>query len=340
MKEKITSSEEDKSSIGSNPLGNKSTNLWKTFYNWICDVNDGAIDANKAAFILYATHGGRPGIVDSFHAASTNAEVANAIATAKTTLEDITPAHEIWEYFDFCANKHVVQFAKIIEKFELQIGSKTVTGELQDALVRKHLPTNYLSTLTDALTGWLHKELLLCMSEKKPAKISWESFDKQFKVLFDQARCHDLIDFTRFSPIDESEIEYQRQIWPMYLQQLQAIESDGSEILQAVSDYLRAKTNRFKWIESETLDTDLIEDFQSRLVSFWQNRSKRIQITESGAKETDRGKLLLLDCATRQESIRNVAPPASTIAGTYHALADELALGWHPSWEALFKSHS
>jgi len=32
-------------------------------------------------------------------------------------------------------------------------------------------------------------------------------------------------------------------------------------------------------------------------------------------------------------------PPVSTIAGTYHKLADELLLGWHPQWEIHFKKH-
>ncbi len=333
----VTISEEDKSSLDSNPLGNKSKNLWKTFFNWIEDVNNAVVDTNNADFVLFATHGGRPGLVNDFHNASNGDEALRAIATAKSKLKDITKEHEIWKYFDFCTNKNSAVFAKVIENFELQVGSKTGGKEIEEALVRKHLPEGILPALTDALTGWLHKELLACISEQKPALITWETFDKQFKVLFDQARCHELTDFTKHSPIDEVEIENQKQIWPPYLEQLHAIEIDGDGILQAVTDYLRAKVNRLQWIESETLDIELMDDFQRRLVTYWQNRRQSIQITERTAKDTDRGKLLLLDCAARQETIRNINPPDSTISGTYHALADELTLGWHPDWEALFK---
>jgi len=46
--------------------------------------------------------------------------------------------------------------------------------------------------------------------------------------------------------------------------------------------------------------------------------------------------LLLARCKSRSETIRDMTPPASTIPGTYHALADKPVLGWHPDWEDLF----
>ena len=53
-------------------------------------------------------------------------------------------------------------------------------------------------------------------------------------------------------------------------------------------------------------------------------------------QETEKGQLLLYECKSRQEVIRDISPPPSTIPGTYHALADELTIGWHPNWEKIF----
>jgi hypothetical protein len=100
---------------------------------------------------------------------------------------------------------------------------------------------------------------------------------------------------------------------------------------------LRAKVNRDKWIENEIIDEDIASDFQAKLLLFWGNQKKRIELTERNLSTNEQGHLLLLDCKSRQETIRDMHPPSSTIAGTYHALADEPVLGWHPDWKHLFK---
>ena len=97
------------------------------------------------------------------------------------------------------------------------------------------------------------------------------------------------------------------------------------------------KLGRLVRIEDEIIDETVAYDFQRRLISFWSNHKKRIELTEKDLNEKELGQLLLLDCKTRQEKIRDMDPPHSTIAGTYHALADEPVLGWHPNWENLFQ---
>src|SRR3989344_6945110 len=44
--------EEAKSSISGNPLTNRSSDLWKTFSNWIQAINDHVLDVNKTKFII------------------------------------------------------------------------------------------------------------------------------------------------------------------------------------------------------------------------------------------------------------------------------------------------
>ncbi|MNW54592.1 hypothetical protein D3C74_322000 [compost metagenome] len=61
-----------------------------------------------------------------------------------------------------------------------------------------------------------------------------------------------------------------------------------------------------------------------------------MKITEKRLGELEIGQLLLIDCKSRLETIRDMTPPPSTIPGTYHALADDSTIGWHPNWEMLF----
>ncbi len=329
--------EEDKSSINCNPLTNKSTDLWKTFYNWMAAIDEGEIIIQKTIFILYSNKKGRPGIVNTFDSATTIEEAKNAISEAKLQLKGVGQDHSIWKYYNFVINQNEERLVELVKNFELQIGSGAGYEEVQSELVRKHLPASQIQFLLKYIAGWLQKELTESIAKKQPARIRWEDFDKQVKIPFDRARRLELIDFTLQDPIDENDIQQQMKIWPCYLQQLDAIDCDVDDTLEAVTDFLKAKVNRDKWIEDEIIDESIATDFQARLISFWSNHQKRIKLTERNLSEKDKGQLLLLDCKNRQEKIRDEQPPSSTIAGTYHALADEPVLGWHPDWQNLFQ---
>jgi len=157
-------------------------------------------------------------------------------------------------------------------------------------------------------------------------------------VLFNRCRCKELIDFTIQFPIQDENVQTQVKTRPIYIQQLEVININDEDLLNEVSDYLRADVNIHKWIDDEIIDAEVACDFEDRLRRFWFNQQRRIQITENTLSEIRQGQLWLLDCKSRQESISNMVPPPSTIVGTYHLLADELSVGWHPKWDSIFKN--
>lgn len=330
-------SEEDKSSISSNPLTNKSTDLWKTFFNWITAVNNGQLSIEKTVFLLYTNKSGNIGIVDSFNSAKNKNEAIKAISDACSILKDIDEKHDIWKFYDYVMNKNQDVLAEIIQRFEFHIGDGTGFDEVDSELIRMLIPPNSLEIMNSNLSGWVLKELMNKISVKELPMIRREDFHHQFSVLFHRIRSLELIDFTLQYTINEGDIQNQVKTKPFYLKQLDAIGNSGDDMVEAVSDFLRAKVNRDKWIENELIDEEVASDFQKKLISFWLNTQKKIEITEKNLSEKERGQLLLLDCKSRQEMIRDMSPPVSTIAGTYHALANEPVLGWHPNWKTLFK---
>ena len=325
--------EEDKSSVVGNPITNKSTDLWKTFFNWIKAVNDHEIVVANTKFVLYCNKSGRPGIVDKFNSATNESQIKAAIQYAKTELIDIDEKHDIWESYNYVVNKNENILINIIERFELQLGEGASYDELQKELIKKLIPPSQLEFVLDALLGWLQKEILTKISNKKPAIVSWEEYSHRFSVLFDRSRSRALIDFTlRFSPGLE-EINNQIKVRPTYVKQLDIIGMTEDDVIIAVTDFMKANINRGKWIEAEIIDEDIARDFESKLNRYWDNIRKKINITDSGKSEKDRGQLLYLDCMARAETIGGSPPPDSTISGTYHALADGPVLGWHPDWK-------
>lgn len=331
-------SEEDKSSIVGNPLTDRSTDLWKTFSNWINAVNNGDLSITNTRFILYCNKTGNPGIVDCFHAAQNNAEASAAIKFAKTTLLDITTEHEIWKYYDYSVDKNASILQAIVERFEFQTGNSAGTEALRHELKSQHVADTQIDFFIEKILGWLLKTIMEQIAAKKPAVIRWEEYDREFKVIFERTRCRELVDFTLVYPPDTSNIEQHVKTKPYFIRQLEAIEATEDDILEAVTDYLRSKINLSKWIEDEIIDSEIADDFESRLQKYWKNAKTRIEITHKSLSESERGQLLCADCKSRQEPIRDMSPPISTIEGTYHSLANKPVLGWHPKWSELLCS--
>lgn len=329
--------EEDKSSVVGNPLTNKSTDLWKTFYNWTKAVNDGEIVVGNTIFILYCNKSGKPGIVGQFSSAKNIDAVKTAIEDAKKKLSDIDKGHDIWKFYDYVINENENILFNIIERFELQIGEGASYDELREELRKKHIATSQLEFVLHKLSGWLQEYILAKIVANEKAIVSWEEIDHQFKVLFDRSRRRELIDFALEYPPEAEAIDSQIKTRPTYIKQLDIIGISDDDVVRAVSDYLRADINRGKWIEAEIIDEDIARDFESKLNAYWGNQRRRIEITESGLSEKDRGQLLYSDCMSRSETIRDMSPPDSTISGTYHALAGHSLLGWHPDWKKVLE---
>lgn len=329
-------SEEDKSSIVGNPLTDRSADLWKTFSNWIEAIINKDFDIEKTQFVLYCNQSGRQGIVNKFSSAQNQSDIQSAIEYAKNELSDIKPDHEIWKDYDFVVNKNGTLLLKVIQRFELQIGNGAGYDEVRIEIQKKHVPEGQIEFIMEKLSGWIQKVIIENIVVRKSATISWEEFNHQFSVLFDRSRCRELIDFTMQYSKEDEKVQNQVKTRPRYLQQLEAIDLKDEEILAEISDYLRADVNREKWIADEIIDEEVASDFEVRLKSFWENQRKRIQITQKMLGEIEQGQLLLSYCKSRQEAIRSMNPPSSTIAGTYHALADEPTIGWHPNWETIF----
>jgi hypothetical protein len=49
----------------------------------------------------------------------------------------------------------------------------------------------------------------------------------------------------------------------------------------------------------------------------------------------ERGQLLLADCGMHQQKLQGLEVPAFFTPGSFHALAEEKTVGWHPEYETL-----
>jgi competence transcription factor ComK len=185
----------------------------------------------------------------------------------------------------------------------------------------------------DKIGGWLVRVIIEKLENKKEAIVSWSEYHKEFVQIYESSRRRELRDFTLENPIGQDAIENKIKQYPCFVRQLEEINESEDDINEAVLDYLKATTNRFSWIENEFIDEETAQDFEQKLCDFWKNKKSEIEVTGKNLEQSEKGKLLYYQCKQRAEKIGNQEPPAKTISGTYHALADTPVLGWHSNWE-------
>lgn len=328
-------SEEDKSSQVGNPVTDKSSDLWKTFYNWVQQVEAGQLDTADTIFMLYTNKSGRKGIVDSFHAAKNRTTADKAISTALNKVKNIEPKHEIYNYVEYL-KKHKDKLSAIVQKFEFVVGSATGIKEVERAIRSKHVADSQVEYLKHSLLGWLHEDVMKKLAVKQDALITWEEFDWYARKVFESARKRELIDFALVYPPDEEDHKKEKLERPVYIRQLEAIGCSDEAIQDAVVAFLRSKVNRQNWIEKELIDEADAIELHGKLIDYWDNRRQEVEIVNADLAEQKKGHLVYLSCKSRQQSIRNQEPPIYTISGAYHLMSNELSLGWHPQWKTNF----
>jgi hypothetical protein len=267
--------------------------------------------------------------------AKTLTEIDAVVKFAENQLKNVSNAAVI-EYRNFVLVENLVILKNIIPQFELVADNKAdaVYNEIRGEIKGKYIPENQIEYLLNALTGWLQKLINQKIASREDAIISFEEFDKQFQVLFTRIRTkQELIDYANSKVPAKTELSQKVKERPLYVRQLEIIKSGQDEILEAVTDFFRADSNRLDWIEKGIIDEKAMTDFENHLCSFHANYQKKLMLTESSRPEEDRGRLLLIECQQRQEKIANMNPPDRTVQGSYHVLADEPRLGWHPRWQ-------
>lgn len=327
--------EEDKSSLNSNPVTDKSTNLWKTFYNWIKALNDGTIESTGTKFVLYSNHEGDKGIVDKLSGAQTDEELNECVREVERLFEPLEKSHSVYSYLSYVLGYKEI-FKSIVQSFEFVVGSKTGGEEIKQILSdRVLIPQHHLDYVHDELVGWITNSVINKIACREMATILWEDYRNKFSVLFERVRTRELIDFTKEYAADHEDVLEQFKVYPRYLKQLQIIDIEDREQVSAVSDFLRRKVNADKWIESELIDEASATEFEESLKSYWNSALKRLSITERGLTSEERGQLLYHDCKERQTTIGSQPSLSHFVRGTYHNLANENELGWHESWNDL-----
>lgn len=334
--------EEDKSAITDNPVTDRSVNLWKTLHNWILSAESGDLDPELTRYILYVPHKHFTGpFIKKFHDAKTLKEATEAVKFVKTELWGSAPkyilkdkvASSIATYAEIVFfNERTV--AAIIKNFKFERGADAGFEEIIEAIKNSFVPPEHADVYRRHMLGWVKEKIDLCIAKDLIPQISKDEFMHEGHVVlrkFDRER---ILESVTTKP-SRATADAQVRKAPKYIRQLDYINLSYEDKVDAVCDYYTAESDRYAWIERGMLHESSADEFDTRLKLKWKNVCGEVKATMNHIDPEQKGAAVYFKCRQYETTIEGCAVEDYLIHGTYHLLADEPSIGWHPNWSKL-----
>jgi hypothetical protein len=334
-----TLASQTKSGLGENPITDHAVDFWKTLGNWLDSATLGELDAETTTFEIYVARRRSPGeIARLFATASTDEAAAAALNRARDIMWGAGPSYSrrrsvaaaLRPFTDAFLVPDNAIAQKIVRHFKLSFPTGTDPHEDLRLLARhKWVLPEVVDDIIKHAHGWVKERIDRLIQQHKPAVIDVADFNREITSYLPRLNFHRvLMSFASEPTTREIEAERLRT----YVRQLDLVEASGEDVLEAINAYLRASVMRAKWGEEGAVHEDSFSEFAEALITYWRNKRNHNELAQHGMTPVQLGKLLLADCNLHRENLQGMPVPSFFTPGSYHALADELEVGWHPDY--------
>lgn len=338
----ITHLIQSKSALTDNPVADRAVSLWKTLYNWLGLAKLGLINPDTTTFEIYVSRPVGGDLVERFHKASTDTEAIQALTFARDMLWGPPPdfslqtklASKLQLYANTVLEADKSLIIPIIRNFSLTCGSGSPQTDFETLIASDPVSKNKVSFVVDRMLGWVKKQSDLLLEKGLPAVIMRDDFHREYTACV-RSVDRDLI-LKSFSP-KPTDDQKQERLQDTFVQQLDLIEEDYDEKLDAISNVLLAGWDRAIWSQSGEVYEESFEELNTTLHRTWRNLKKANDIENKAHPAVEKGKLLYYECMKLRTSVQQMIPPDHFVPGCFHLLADVLQIGWHPEYSVLLQ---
>lgn len=316
-------------------LTDGSVDLWKTIGIWLARVADDIEAPFRTRFILVTTAPASSGSAASFlRVRDRNEEAANELLLEAATN---------------CKNKKIKDVCRTFRELPPEIrlsilqsvmildGSPDILDVREDIVreLRHAAPRDQIESLVERLEGWWFGVVIRAMSASTPEAIPVLAIEQRVDELREQFKRDALpVDLKTAVPSENVIAELDKRT---FVQQLRRIAIGSKRIEYAIRDYYRASEQRSRWAREDLLVDGELESFEHELTEAWEPR--HASIVEEAAGSSPEQKVALgqrVFAWVEQEA----SFPLRTVRerflahGSYHILANRLAVGWHPDFKS------
>lgn len=315
-------------------LSDKSEDVWKTLLIWIEGAKHGIFELNKTTYMLITT----AACPDSSamnklreHASGDDIDTAYRLlkeAAQESTSKATETARSTFLNMSITEAKLLLSRIVVIDRHPNLIDvSSEIAAELNMLAPQKsELASEYLEG------WWLSRICLHLMGEAEQGIPVHHLILKAHEIGKNLTEGALPIDEPSHMEIKEySQGDEQR----VFVRQMRAVSITDAMVRAATSDYYRAYAQRSRWSRENLILEDELSRYDEKLEDAWSRKSNADLLMSSPEDDADKvkfGRSIFLWATQESTPLRNVVEKWIT-AGSYHSLADQNKIKWHPDFD-------
>lgn len=324
------------------PFGDRTKDLWNTLSIWITALDEGELKSDHTKFMMVTNRTLPDCIAKQISSAEKSEEIDECIEALKVAATN--PPETISTFTErVLLTSSENNLRAIIKNCELLDEEKGASGiELRQATIAElQIPdgfTENAESIANELLGWVGSQVLALWQRRQPAWISRDNFVTQFHAVLDRRRRQRTRErAANLIPIIDEQLG--REKGRNFVKQIYLVTDEDTRVEESIREFIRCNIEKSRLsADGNITDQDWI-DFEETLRSRWEKifgREKRLGRDDA---EEDVGFRILTETTDEhRERLAGVETEQVYLtAGTYHRMADRLAVGWHPRFEELMK---
>ncbi|WP_026423305.1 ABC-three component system protein [Actinokineospora inagensis] len=320
-------------------MTDKATDLWKSLRIWATDWIEPADDQDRPTFFLLTTaeaaEGGAAYHLRPPGPGSPRDEV-RALELLDQARHDSRnkaneAAYKAWDALSadqrrsLIARVHVLDAAPDIDETTMRLLR----------LLGLAVGPQHAKVFLERLDGWFFRRVVTQLRNRASGPVTGLEFDQVFSDRRDGFGPDNLPIDDDVAEMDGADVDHGDQV---FVRQLHLAGIGDNRVRRAVSDYLRAFTQRSRWANDNLLRPGELGKYERLLVEEWSIRfdAMREELGDETAEEIRVREARAIYKWVEQEarfSIRQECHAPFVTMGSYHILADAQRVGWHPDFQ-------
>lgn len=323
-----------------NSLSDRSLDFWKTIRVWSTEIaQDKFMEINNTIFSLVTTGkiSDKSFLLKLKDGKNRDAEYAlkkMIEISADQSVKSTKKAYEAFSLLSYPQKKLLVDNIYIVDQ-EVDI---VAVEELIKSQLKYSASPDKVSALFEGVIGWWLEQCIDLLSD--PDNISEiRDRDLQNKIweIIETLKQDNLPDSFELEYIETPLNEFENHL---FFKQLKLIALGNKSLLKAINDFRKAYGQKNKWLQDGLIMPDEIKKYEQNLYDNWEKLFSIVADNNDGSKNSE--ELMLAGKNFYNEFIGknhpNIRPNYSSVyypIGSYHMLAEEKRIGWHPDYENL-----
>lgn len=327
--------EQDKSSTTSYPFSPRSSDFWKTLNIWLEAIKEKEIDPETTTFQMVTNKTASSSLAKEMAVAADETTIAACVLKIRDEGKAIETAikplvNKVLAYSD-------KELATLIKKIKYKDGTDTYSRSalISDLQIVEDDPA-IADRIIDTLTGWLFNEVVESWRAKLPAIIERDALVRVKNNLIISIN-ETLINDKIFSMAEINSFDELHHQESMFVKQMDLVDCTPDEIIEAIHDYLHSIAKKTGIATKGYVTHTEMEDMEEELVKRWKTifRSQKI-LHKSTHDAAEIGQLIFLATLDHNATLGRFKMQNFFLTrGSYHSLANDMKLGWHPDYKVL-----